>query len=410
MSATVSSSFCSAGHRTRVPAMVGVVAAVGALLVGGLASAGRADAAEAPLGLGTSATYSVLGGQAVTNTGPTRLSGDLGVSPGTAISGFPPGVAAGTTHAADAVAAQAQSDLVTAYNDAAGRAPTASVAGDLVGRTLTAGVYNSSSSLALSGTLTLDGQGDPNSVFIVQVASTLITASASAVNVINGAQACHVYWQVGSSATLGTASSFKGTILALTSVTVTTGAIVQGRALARNGQVTLDNNTFTSAACDAAVTPTTAAPVPITTAPTATTAPPVTSTPAPTTPVSATTSKSTTPSSSTSHSSTATTTSGLSGGRSSSTGRGGGVGRNSAVGGTGITAGQSFVGQSSVRQGLVGQGSVRQGSVGSAELANTGAIPLGPPLGAGALLLLVGGGLLVAGRRRAVVRNVGRRH
>ena len=400
--------------------MVGVVAAVGALLAGGLASAGRADAASAPVGLGTSATYSVLGGQAVTNTGPTSLSGDLGVSPGTAISGFPPGVAAGTTHAADAVAAQAQSDLVTAYNDAAGRAPTASVAGDLVGRTLTAGVYNSSSSLALSGTLTLDGQGDPNSVFIVQVASTLITASASAVNVINGAQACHVYWQVGSSATLGTASSFKGTILALTSITVTTGTVVQGRALARNGQVTLDTNTFTSAACDAAVTPTTAAPVPITTAPTATTAPPVTSTPvtstpAPTTPVSATTSRSTTPSSSTSHSSTATATSGLPGGRSSSTGRGGGVGGNSAVGGTGITAGQGFVGQSFVRQGLVGQGSVRQGSVrqgsvGSVELANTGAIPLGPPLGAGALLLLVGGGLLVAGRRRPVVRNVSRRH
>jgi len=400
--------------------MVGVVAAVGALLAGGLASAGRADAAAAPVGLGTSATYSVLGGQAVTNTGPTRLSGDLGVSPGTAISGFPPGVAAGTTHAADAVAAQAQSDLVTAYNDAAGRAPTASVAGDLVGRTLTAGVYNSSSSLALSGTLTLDGQGDPNSVFIVQVASTLITASASAVNVINGAQACHVYWLVGSSATLGTASSFKGTILALTSITVTTGTVVQGRALARNGQVTLDTNTFTSAACDAVVTPTTAAPVPITTAPTATTAPPVTSTPAPTTPVSATTapttpvsattSRSTTPSSSTSHSSTATATSGLPGGRSSSTGRGGGVGGNSAVGGTGITAGQGFVGQSFVRQGLVGQGSVRQGSVGSAELANTGAIPLGPPLGAGALLLLVGGGLVMAGRRRPAVRNVSRRH
>ncbi len=410
--------------------MVGVVVAVGALLAGGLASAGRADAAAAPVGLGTSATYSVLGGQAVTNTGPTSLSGDLGVSPGTAISGFPPGVAAGTTHAADAVAAQAQSDLVTAYNDAAGRAPTASVAGDLVGRTLTAGVYNSSSSLALSGTLTLDGQGDPNSVFIVQVASTLITASASAVNVINGAQACHVYWQVGSSATLGTASSFKGTILALTSITVTTGTVVQGRALARNGQVTLDTNTFTSAACDAAVTPTTAAPVPITTAPTATTAPPVTSTPAPstpapstpapstpapTTPVSATTSRSTTPSSSTSHSSTATATSGLPGGRSSSTGRGGGVGGNSAVSGTGITAGQGLVGQSFVRQGLVGQGSVRQGSVrqgsvGSVELANTGAIPLGPPLGAGALLLLVGGGLVMAGRRRPAVRNVSRRH
>ncbi|MEO6700535.1 MAG: ice-binding family protein [Jatrophihabitantaceae bacterium] len=208
-----------------------------------------AGAAEAPVGLGTAASYSVLGGQAVTNTGPSVLGGDLGVSPGTAITGFPPGLVNGATHAADAAAGQAQSDVVTAYNDTASRAPTASVAGDLVGRTLTAGVYNSTGPLAVSGMVTLNGQGNPNSVFIFQVASTLITASASNVSTINGAQACHIYWQVASSATLGTASTFQGTILALTSISVTTSTTVKGRALARNGQVSLDTNVFTSAAC-----------------------------------------------------------------------------------------------------------------------------------------------------------------
>jgi hypothetical protein len=208
-----------------------------------------ADGAQAAVGLGTSAAYSVLGGQTVTNTGPTTLSGDLGVSPGTAITGFPPGTAFGATHAGDAPAAQAQSDLTSAYTDAAGRSPTANVTGDLVGRTLTAGVYSSSGPLSLSGTLTLDGQGDPSSVFIFQAASTLITASASHVSLINDAQPCNVFWQVGSSATLGTASSFVGTVMALTSISVTTSATVTGRALARNGQVSLDDNTFTAPAC-----------------------------------------------------------------------------------------------------------------------------------------------------------------
>jgi hypothetical protein len=231
--------------------------AIGALLSAGLISVSiismpAADAATAPVSLGTSATYSVLGGSTVTNTGPSTLGGDLGLSPGSAITGFPPGLAAGATHAADAVSLQAQSDLVIAYDDAASRAPTASVAGDLVGQTHTAGVYKSTGPLALSGVLTLDGQGNPNAVFIFQVASTLITASASYVNVINGAQACNVFWQVASSATLGTHSVFRGTIMALTSVTVTTGTVVQGRALARNGAVTLDNDVFTTPACGAA--------------------------------------------------------------------------------------------------------------------------------------------------------------
>ena len=240
----------------RAPARV-AVAGVGALLSGVLlaafSAAGSATAAGAQVDLATAGAYSVLGGQTVTNTGPSTLAANLGVSPGTAITGFPPGRTAGVTHKADATALQAQSDLTIAYDDTAGRAKTGSVAGDLVGRTLVAGVYNSTGPLAVSGTVTLDAQGDPNAVFIFQVASTLITASASYINMINGAQACNVFWQVGSSATLGTASVFRGSILALSSISVTTNTVVQGRALARNGAVTLDNDTFTTPTCGTTV-------------------------------------------------------------------------------------------------------------------------------------------------------------
>jgi hypothetical protein len=229
----------------------GVIATTGTLLlIATLAFASQASAAEAPVGLGTASTYSVLGGQTVTNTGPSTMDGDLGVSPGSAITGFPPGTVNGTVHAADAAAAQAQSDLTTAYNDAAGRTSNATVSGDLgSGPTLTSGVYTSASSLGLTGTLTLDAQGDPDAVFIFQAGSTLTTASGSNVSLTNGAQACNVFWQVGSSATLGTGSTFRGTILALTSITVTTGTVVHGRALARNGSVTLDTDAFTNDAC-----------------------------------------------------------------------------------------------------------------------------------------------------------------
>jgi hypothetical protein len=220
-----------------------------ALLALALVGQSPAYAADAPVGLGTAAGYSVLGGTTVTNTGPTTLAGNLGVNPGSAITGFPPGLVAGATHAADAPALQAQSDLTTAYDDAAGRAMTALVAGDLVGKTLAPGVYKSSGPLSVSGALTLNGQGNPNAVFIFQVASTLTTASASSIVLTNSAQACNVYWQVGSSATLGTASTFSGNILALTSITASTGTTVRGRALARNGQVALDTNVFTMPGC-----------------------------------------------------------------------------------------------------------------------------------------------------------------
>ena len=211
--------------------------------------ASPAAAAQPRVGLGTADSFAILAGSAVTNTGPSVINGDLGVDPGTAISGFPPGTVNGTVHSADAVAGQAKTDLTTAYNDAAGRTPPASVSGDLGGQTLTPGVYKSSSSLALTGALTLNAQGDPNAVFVFQAASTLITASGSRVNLIGGAQACNVFWQVGSSATLGTNSTFIGNILALTSATLNTGARVDGRVLARNGGVTLDNNVISTARC-----------------------------------------------------------------------------------------------------------------------------------------------------------------
>lgn len=234
-----------ARRRTAAGAAIGSAA----LLAVAVAGQSPAYAADAPVGLGTAAAYSVLGGTTVTNTGPTTLAGELGVNPGSAITGFPPGIAAGAIHRGDAQALQAESDLTTAYNDAAGRAATSSVAGDLVGKTLTPGVYKSSGPLAVSGALTLNGQGNPNSVFIFQVASTLTTASASHIVLTNSTQACNVYWQVASSATLGTASTFKGNILALTSITATTGTTIQGRALARNGQVSLDTNVFTMPGC-----------------------------------------------------------------------------------------------------------------------------------------------------------------
>src|SRR6202167_2987710 len=241
-----------------------------------------AAAATAPVGLGTAGSFAVLAGTTVTNTGPSSISGDLGVSPGTAVTGFPPGIVSnGSIHAADGVAGDAQSDLTTAYNDAAGRAPTAGVPAFIgAGQTLAPGVYNASSSLEVGGSLTLDAGGDPNAVFIFQAPSTLITDSASSIVLTGDAQACNVFWQVGSSATLGTGSAFSGSILALTSISVNTGDTIDGRALARNGAVTLDDDTITAPACATppptptpTPTPTTPTPTPtttITTSPTAT--------------------------------------------------------------------------------------------------------------------------------------------
>lgn len=215
--------------------------------------AGPAWAQTVPLG--TAASFGVLGGSAVTNTGATIINANLGISPNGAssVTGFPPGIVLGTTHFADAVALQAQNDVTTAYNTLAGRACGTTISGDLGGSTRLPGVYCSASSIGLTGTVTLDAQGDPNAVFIFQVGSTLTTASASRVLLINGASSCNVFFQVGSSATLGTGTAFVGSILALQSITVTTGSSVSGRLLARNGAVTLDGNAVSP--CGAAVGP-----------------------------------------------------------------------------------------------------------------------------------------------------------
>ena len=209
--------------------------------------------AETPVNLGTAAEYAVLAGSTVTSTGPTVVSGNLGLSPGTSVTGFPPGLMSdGVQNVANPAAAQAKSDLVAAYDEAAGLAPATPVAAStLGGLTLNPGVY-SGGALDLTGTLTLDAQGDSDAVFVFQAASTLITASASRVELVNGASPCNVFWKVGSSATLGTTTSFKGTIVALTSITLNTGATVDGRMLARNGAVTLDSNIVGNPACSSA--------------------------------------------------------------------------------------------------------------------------------------------------------------
>ncbi|MDP9299701.1 MAG: ice-binding family protein [Actinomycetota bacterium] len=245
------------------------------LVIGVLASGPLiANAAQPPVGLGTADSFAVLAGSGITNTGQTTITGDVGTFPTTSETGFAPCPAAncvtlnGTNHAGDAVTQGAKNDLVTAYNDAAGRTPVTTIATQLGGQTLVPGVYNSASgTFGITGTLTLDAQGDPNGVFIFQMASTLITASSSNVSLLGGAQACNVFWQVGSSATLGTSSTFRGNILALTSITVTTSVTVVGRVLARNGAVTLDTDTITRAACGSQTTP------PPTTTPPSTTTP-----------------------------------------------------------------------------------------------------------------------------------------
>ncbi len=196
--------------------------------------------------LGTAGSFAVLGGSNVTNTGPTLVTGNLGVSPGSAVTGFPPGiVTGGTIHAADAVALQAQADATTAYGSLAGQAcdVTYTLAEDIGGDTLAPGVHCFPSSAFITGALTLDAQGDPSAVWVFDIESTLITAPASSVLIINGGNACNVFWRVGSSATLDTTTDFKGNILALANIAVNTGATVSGRLLAQVEAVTMDTNT-----------------------------------------------------------------------------------------------------------------------------------------------------------------------
>lgn len=215
-----------------------------ALLAVAMGSPSAAYAATQPR-LGTLTSFAVVAGSAITNTGPSVVTGDLGLYPGTSATGFggaPNGTLVGASHIApDAAAQAAQNDLVIAYNDAANAPSTSSLSGDLGGKNLTPGVYTYGSSAQLTGPVTLNGDG----VYIFQVGSSLTTASDASVVLTGGAQACAVFWQVTSSATLGTRTRFQGNLMALTSITMTTGASLTGRALARNGALTLDTNTVT---------------------------------------------------------------------------------------------------------------------------------------------------------------------
>ncbi len=231
---------CGASVRRRAvrSSALGAVVAASFLAL----SASVVQAAPA-VGLGTSGAYALLAGQAITNTGPSVISGNIGTNPGAAISGFPPGVITdGVIHAADAPALQAQADLTTAYNDAASRTGAA-VGPQLGGQSLTPGVYNGGA-LNLTGVLTLNGPG----VYIFTASSSLIAATSSTVNLINGATACNVFWQVTSSATLN-GPEFVGTVMALSSITVGNGVHVVGRLMARNGNVTLINDRVEAQPC-----------------------------------------------------------------------------------------------------------------------------------------------------------------
>jgi hypothetical protein len=198
--------------------------------------------------LGSSAsTLAVLAGSAITNTGATVITGDMGLSPGTSVGGFPPGTLNGTLHINDNIATQAKLDLTAAYNDAAGRTSTGMVtlSGNIGGLTLTPGLYKSTSTLAISsGDLTFDAGGNADAVFIIQVASTLTVTSGRKVFLTGDAQAKNIFWQVGSSATFGTTAVFKGTIMAMQSITFDTGAKLDGKALARSGGITMSGNTI----------------------------------------------------------------------------------------------------------------------------------------------------------------------
>lgn len=232
-------------------------------LVGTIAIPITAMAAGQPtVNLGTTSTFAVLAGATITNTGTTTINGsaggnidgnvggDVGLFPGNVFSGKTSTKISGAVHLADPVAIKAKDDLVTAYNDAAGRTPVTTIPSELGGRTLTPGTYDSADgTFQITGKLTLDAKGDPNGVFVFKTGSTLITASGSNINLINSARFCRTFWKVGSSATLGTNSHFVGHIFAMQSITANTGATVQGQLLARNGSVSLDTNTITNGFC-----------------------------------------------------------------------------------------------------------------------------------------------------------------
>lgn len=202
---------------------------------------------QAEVKLEGASDLAILAGSAISNTGATSVTGDMALSPGSSIGGFPPGNLVGAIHINDAIATQAKLDLTAAYNDAAGRTSTdiVTLSGNIGGLTLTPGLYKSTSSLAISsGDLTFDAKGNSSAVFIIQIASSLTTTSGRQIILAGGAKAENIFWQVGSSVTLGTTSVFKGTIMAMQSISFYTGATLDGKALARTGAVVMAGNTI----------------------------------------------------------------------------------------------------------------------------------------------------------------------
>jgi len=202
---------------------------------------------QATVSLGGAGNFAVLAGSAITSTGATNITGDLGMCPGTSCGGFPPGILTGTQQINTVLSTQGKLDLTAAYNDAAGRTSKdiVTLSGNIGGLTLTPGLYKTTSTLAISsGDLTFDAKGNSNAVFIIQVASSLTVTSGRKVILKGSASASHIFWQVGSSATFGTTSAFKGTIMAMQSITFETGATLNGRALARTAGIVLAGNTI----------------------------------------------------------------------------------------------------------------------------------------------------------------------
>ncbi|MDJ0382493.1 ice-binding family protein [Streptomyces sp. G-G2] len=238
----------------RTPALIASVlaAAVAAAVVA--VTPTTAHAIGTPVPLGTAASFAILAGSTITNTGPSVVTGDIGVHPGSAITGFrppasEPGTVNGVQHRADVVAQGAKDDLVAAYDQAAGQVVDGALSAGIANITLSPGVHHAAIGLGLTGDLTLDAAGDPNAVWVFQVPESLTTASASRVLLTNGASPCNVYWQIGASATLGSGSKFVGTIMALTSITVNDSVTIDGRTLARNGQVSLINDVINRGNC-----------------------------------------------------------------------------------------------------------------------------------------------------------------
>lgn len=248
----------------RMSVGVASVAVLGLLV----ALPGSAQAAAIPVPLGTADSFVVLAGTTITNTGATTVNGDMGLTPGTSVTGMPPLVLNGALHVADTNALAAQADLKTAFDNASGQTPATAIPSELGGSTLAPGIY-SSGAFTITNTVTLDAGNDPNAIFVFQSAATLNAGAGSHVALINGASPCNVFWLVRSSATLNTTADFSGNILALTDISLFTGATVQGRLLARNGAVTLDANTITRPTCQVSPTPTPTATATATPLPTA---------------------------------------------------------------------------------------------------------------------------------------------